>query len=474
MRSIRCLAGLLVLSLPAGATAEPAKSWKRWETPEEAGFSSARLAEARSHWEAIDDAPLAALFLVYRGRVLMTVGDVTANFQCHSVRKSFLSALYGIHVDKGKIDLEATLAELAIDDDTPLTETEKQARVIDLLMARSGIYIEAACESQEMKDARPERGSHDPGTFWYYNNWDFNALGTIFRLQTGRDIFEEFGKKIARPIGMQDFRPSRCEYFFQRELSRHPCYVFRMSARDRARFGQLFLQQGRWGKRQVVPEWWVDESTRAHSSTEHLTGESGAYYGYMWWILDKRFFRSSTTDRRLHYLGAYMASGYGGQRILVIPDAEMVLVAACDVPAGCYLEDHELGPVLDTVLTAREIVDLKLRRAQVRERSASVGETLHLVAKIKNDSSAPTVATTVPFYLSPVGQVGEEMQRLGSARLAALAAGQGKTVRLATPVPVGLASGRYRLIAAVDADKSNYDLRRGNNLKLAPGAIEIR
>jgi CubicO group peptidase (beta-lactamase class C family) len=286
MRWIRCLVCLLLaVALPAAAGAEPAKSWKRWATPEAAGFSSERLAEARSHWESLSDAPLAALFLVYKGKVLMTIGDVTADFQCHSMRKSFLSALYGIHVDKGAVDLEATLEELGIDDDTPLTQVEKQARVSDLLKARSGIYIEAACESQDMKDARPTRGSHDPGTYWYYNNWDFNALGTIFRQETGRDIFKDFRMKIAQPIGMQDFRSGRCDYYWEAELSRHPCYVFRMSARDRARFGQLFLQQGRWGRKQIVPEDWVDESTRAHSRTEHLTGEPGIYYGYMWWIL---------------------------------------------------------------------------------------------------------------------------------------------------------------------------------------------
>ena len=39
-------------------------------------------------------------------------------------------------------------------------------------MARSGVYHEAAAESQSMKDARPDRGSHPPGTFYYYNNWD--------------------------------------------------------------------------------------------------------------------------------------------------------------------------------------------------------------------------------------------------------------------------------------------------------------
>lgn len=41
-----------------------------------------------------------------------------------------------------------------------------------------------------MKDARPPRGSHPPGTFWYYNNWDFNVLGTIFIQLTGEDIFQ--------------------------------------------------------------------------------------------------------------------------------------------------------------------------------------------------------------------------------------------------------------------------------------------
>ena len=40
-----------------------------------------------------------------------------------------------------------------------------------------------------MRDGRPKRGSHAPGTFWYYNNWDFNVLGTVFRQLTGADIF---------------------------------------------------------------------------------------------------------------------------------------------------------------------------------------------------------------------------------------------------------------------------------------------
>jgi len=96
------------------------------------------------------------------------------------MRKSLLSGLYGIYEAEGKIDLSKTLGELGIRDYIRLTAVEKQATVADLLKARSGVYIPATGEADSMVANRPERGSHAPGTFWYYNNWDFNALGTIF------------------------------------------------------------------------------------------------------------------------------------------------------------------------------------------------------------------------------------------------------------------------------------------------------
>src|SRR4029079_8257023 len=116
-------------------------------------------------------------------------------------------------VAEGKIDTARTLAELGIDEkSTPLTTEERQARVLDLLLARSGVYLPAAAEIDAMRDARPKRGSHPPGTFWYYNNWDFNVLGTIFRQATGEDLFQAFDRRIAKPIGMQDYRPADGEY----------------------------------------------------------------------------------------------------------------------------------------------------------------------------------------------------------------------------------------------------------------------
>ena len=102
--------------------------------------------------------------------------------------------------------MDLTLKELGIDDVEPnLTDEEKQATIKDLLKSRSGVYHEAAAETQEMKDIRPERGSHPHNTFFYYNNWDFNVGAAIYEQLTGKYIFNEFKEGIASPIGMQDF-----------------------------------------------------------------------------------------------------------------------------------------------------------------------------------------------------------------------------------------------------------------------------
>jgi len=164
----------------------PEENWQKAQTPEQLGWSSEKLAEARVYSEKIGSA---AVIIVDDGVVVAAWGDVTRKFKCHSMRKSLLSALIGVHVDAGNIDLSKTMKELGIDDYEPsLTLAEKQATVGDLIKARSGIYHEALGENRMMKDMRPARHSHAPGTFWYYNNWDFNALGTIFEQETNNNI----------------------------------------------------------------------------------------------------------------------------------------------------------------------------------------------------------------------------------------------------------------------------------------------
>lgn len=253
-----------------------------------------------------------ALLISRDGRVLTSHGDPARKVSVASVRKSLLGALYGIAVAEGRIRLDTTLGELGIDDVPPaLTADEKQATVADLLSARSGIYHVADYETAEQRRTRPERGSHPPGSFWFYNNWDFNALGTIYRQRTGEDIFESFERRIARPIGMQDFVVADGRYIGDDARSRHPAYVFSLSTRDMLRFGEMVLAGGRWQGQEIVPQDWLARSLTAHSRTDR--GHIG--YGYLWWVLDSAIFGP----------GAGIASGYGGQHIAVIPRRGLVV-----------------------------------------------------------------------------------------------------------------------------------------------------
>ena len=137
----------------------------------------------------------------------------------------------------------------------------------ELLEARSGVYHAALFETASMAALRPPRHSHPPGTFWYYNNWDFNTLGTIYEHATRHSIFDAFATEIAGPIGMQDYRPADGAYVTG-AASVYPAYPFDMSARDLARFALLYLHNGAWRDRQVVPAEWVAESTKAYSQTD--------------------------------------------------------------------------------------------------------------------------------------------------------------------------------------------------------------
>lgn len=139
---------------------------------------------------------------VQDGRVLFSEGPVRAVSIVFSVRKSVLSMMYGKYVANGTIDLDRTLADLGIDDVGGLLPIERQARLRDLLAARSGVY-HAAANGGDDAAAAPPRGSHVPGSYFLYNNWDFNAAGTAFERLTGRAIYQAFADDLATPLQLE-------------------------------------------------------------------------------------------------------------------------------------------------------------------------------------------------------------------------------------------------------------------------------
>jgi len=313
-------------------------------TPEEVGWSFAALEEAR---ELAEQNGYAAVMALYDGKVFFTMGDISRNYWCHSIRKPFLSALYGIHVAKGHLNLDATLEDLNIDDIPPsLTSEEKQATVRDLLKSRSGVYHPAAAEAPSMIEERPERGSHPPGTFFYYNNWDFNALGTIFEQETDTRIFEEFKEQIADVIGMQDFSVENCYYDYELEKSEHPAYCFRMSARDMARFGVLYLNNGHWRGTDIISSEWIAESTTSYSIVDSTFGVG---YGYMWMIAPEG---SPAAELFVH--PCYFHTGVGVHLLCIMPEIKLVIVMRLDTD-GYWVDpgDAVQMQIIEMIINAR-------------------------------------------------------------------------------------------------------------------------
>ena len=264
------------LGQPPAAGHVPGPGWERAD-PASLGWDEATLTSARELWE--DNSGSSSVMVVDRGVVVAEWGDVAERRTVRSIRKSLISALIGTAVAEGALRLDATLAELGIDDRAPLMPEEKQATLDDLLTSRSGVYIPAARENSGHRRRRPPRGSHLPGTFFYYNNWDFNVLGTIYARHVEEDVAGAFARRIARPLQMEDFRPQDFEWRLE-DISPFPAYDFVASTRDLARFGLLWARGGRWGDRQVVPAAWVAQTA------EPVTPETfaGAGYGRLWWV----------------------------------------------------------------------------------------------------------------------------------------------------------------------------------------------
>jgi N-acyl-D-amino-acid deacylase len=321
----------------------PGREWTVLESPDEAGWSEDKLAEARELTHSLDTA---AVVIVQGGVIVDQWGTPALPLMCHSVRKSVLSLLYGPHVENGTIDLDKTLEELGINDNEPsLTDTEKQAKISDLLKARSGVYHPALYETAAMAARRPPRGSHEANTFWYYNNWDFNSACTIFENLTGRSLFEEFEKRLAGPLELQDFRRERHTRYVTGNDSVHPAYPFVLSARDLARIGLLALRQGRWKDRQLVPEEWIAESTRSYSDT----GSSGGY-GYMWWVAveGKQYPGISLPE------GSFSARGFRGQYLVVVPEWDLVVCHRVNsFQQDTSVSKADFGKVLAVIAAAR-------------------------------------------------------------------------------------------------------------------------
>ncbi len=304
----------------------PGNSWEYVKDPSSQGWDAAKLTKLRQF--IIDSANTTGMMVVQHGKVIFSYGDVQELSFIASCRKSVLSILFGPFVENGKINLNTTLDQLKIDDVGSLLPIEKKATIQNLLTARSGVYHEASYAGDEFAIA-PKRGSVVPGTFFLYNNWDFNLVGDLFETLTGIGIYDAVDSMLARPLKMEDWNRKIQHKEGDASKSKYPAYPMWFSTRDMARIGYLMLRNGQWGDKPIVSANWVHTITTPVTTSREAKEYKAPYYlnscyfryfgySYLWWVWDP-------PNNEGAYEGAYTAQGIFGQYITVLPALDLVI-----------------------------------------------------------------------------------------------------------------------------------------------------
>jgi CubicO group peptidase (beta-lactamase class C family) len=238
-----------------------------------------------------------------------------------SVTKSVVSAIIGIAIAEGVFpDLDTPVLSFFDADSVANIDERKRAMTLRHLLTMSdGLlwdenlpYTDPANSFAIMAKAHDWVQftislpmSREPGTAFNYNSGATLILGHIFRQATGIDIEEFAVEHLFDPLGIEHYYWDRTP--FGLTDAQEGLYL---STRDLAKITQLFLQNGRWQSRQIIPEAWL--------VTRYPTGADGEGYGDAWWSQTYSF-RGATQQ-------AYFGKGFGGQRPILLPELELVIV----------------------------------------------------------------------------------------------------------------------------------------------------
>jgi CubicO group peptidase (beta-lactamase class C family) len=239
----------------------------------------------------------------------------------YSVTKSLLSILVGIAIDAGYLRLDEKLREIF----SEATESSVDPRVRDVTV-RDLLTMTAGFD-----EAHPERSgvqigalwrwmlerpmSYIPGTHFAYDGVSANLLSVVLSKAIHQDATRFAQRSLFEPLDIKDVA-----WISDAEGHLIGDSGLNLTAREMAKIGLLYLQQGQWRGKPVVSESYVLDSTARHNDGGPPVD---AAYGYLWWV-------GSTKDN----LRAFFAAGHNSQLILVVPDRNLIVAVAADGPPG--------------------------------------------------------------------------------------------------------------------------------------------
>jgi len=307
-----------------------------WEisTPAEQGLDP--MLVAKVYYNAAELETLYSLLVVKNGYLIaedyFNEGSVDQKDWLQSVTKSYTSALVGIALDQGYLaSVDQKMLDFFPEVTDQITDPRKeQITIRDLLQMRAGYPWEETdpalwdglLSGHYLPLIEEFPLVADPGTEFHYSNLSSNWLGIIVARACGTNL-----KSFAEEHLFSAIDVEVGEWGTDAEGNNNGAADLHFSARDMARFGLLYLNEGEYGGNQVVPADWVHDSLQRYSEDINATGGfpanwglfiSDIGYGYQWW---------SARAGEHHFDFAW---GHGGQLIVLLDELDMVIVVTSD------------------------------------------------------------------------------------------------------------------------------------------------
>jgi CubicO group peptidase (beta-lactamase class C family) len=308
-------------------------------TPEAEGISSEAIVEfvkaADKNVDTFDS------FMILRHGKVIAEGwwkpnSAEAPHIMNSVSKSFTSTAIGLAIQKNKLKLDDPVLKFFPADAPPNPSDNLRAmKVRDLLTMSGGHAVEpkSGDSGPSVKQFLAQPVVYQPGTHFLYNTMGSYVLSAIVTKVTGQTALEYLRSRLFEPLGIENAR-----WDSSSEGNSLGGYGLYLRTEDMAKFGLLYLQQGRWNGKQLVPRKWVEQAT-----SKHILNENEAHaqigpdwtegYGFQFW-------------RCRH--NAFRADGAGGQFIVVMPDQDVVVA----ITANTGNMQGELNAIWDHLLPA--------------------------------------------------------------------------------------------------------------------------
>ena len=312
----------------------PGADWQV-STPAEQGLNPELFDEF--YYDATELGTIYSLLVVKNGFMVaeqyFNEGSSEQKAFIQSISKSYISALVGLALDQGCItSIDQKMMEFFPEYKDQINDPRKeQITIRDLVQMRSGYPWE---ETHEDLWAGLASGDYmpllvgfpltnDPGEVFQYSNWTSWLLGVIVSRACDTDLKEYAQEHLLSPIGSDvgDWWSDEYGYYYS---------AFGFTARDLARFGTLYLNEGKYDGNQVISQEWVKDSLQTYS-TDAWTIRIGRNikdigYGYQWWS-------AQSGDHHYNY-----AWGHGGQLIVLLDEFEMIIVLTGDPFYGNHFE----------------------------------------------------------------------------------------------------------------------------------------